>query len=155
MVCLFTDGSWYVDSGRVGGWAFRYIYNGTIYKESGGAESTTNNRMEMIAAIEGLDNIIYNNHDSKKIIVFSDSKYLVDGASVWMKKWKRNKWQTNKHDPVKNKKLWTEIDILVDSLRNGIEWKWIPGHAGNPHNEAVDVAARDEAKIMKRRLGYG
>ena len=154
MVYLFTDGSWLIHAGRTGGWAFRYIHKGLIYKGSGGVKETTNNRMEVLAAIEGLDTIIYKGHDIRKIIVFSDSKYLVDGASLWLERWKKNNWLKRGDRPVKNKELWLEIDELIDSVRNGIEWKWIQGHNGNPHNEAVDVAARNEAILVKERLGY-
>lgn len=154
-VILFTDGSWFVESGRVGGWAFRYVYDGKIYKDSGGADSTTNNRMELRAVIEGLDHIVKNNRDDRGITVFSDSQYVINGASIWLPQWKRRSWKTGRGNPIKNKDLWTDIDFYISEVEFGISWKWIRGHNGNPHNEAVDLAAYNEATKIKRQLGYG
>lgn len=135
---------------NIGGWAFQYYYKDEMFKDSGGLKKTTNNKAEMLAVIEGLCHIIENEHDDGKITVFSDSQYVINGASIWLDNWKQNGWIAKSGHPIKNRPLWEDLDFLIEELDHNIVWKWIRGHNGNPHNEAVDFAARQETKTMRR-----
>jgi ribonuclease HI len=101
----------------------------------GGEKNTTNNRMELTAAIEALKAL----NGSREVVIYTDSKYVMDGIERWLPAWKQRGWKTAAKRPVKNQDLWEELD----RLRNGhkISWKWVKGHAGNPGNEAADALA--------------
>ena len=103
---------------------------------NGGDDNTTNNRMELTAAIEALKYF----EDSQTITLITDSKYVKDGIQSWIQNWKKNGWKTAAKKPVKNKELWIELDQLIS--RHTISWKWVKGHAGNTHNEKADYLAR-------------
>lgn len=134
-VLLFTDGSCLGNPGK-GGFGVILTY-GTAKKElSEGYEHTTNNRMELMAVIKGLQAL----KEPCAVKVFTDSKYVKDGVSAWMEKWKLNGWQTAAKTPVKNKDLWLELDRLK-SLHD-LSWEWVKGHAGHPENEHCDLLAR-------------
>lgn len=131
-----------------GGWAF-LVKNpdGTEVLESGGETMTTNNRMEMRAMIEAL------RATSGPCVVYSDSEYLVKGASAWMDGWKRKGWVTSAKQPVKNQDLWVEIDALKQG--RPVTFKWVKGHNGHKHNERVDQLANAAATAAQGgNMGY-
>ncbi len=103
---------------------------------SGGEDMTTNNRMEMMAAIRGLEVL----KKPSRITVHTDSRYLMDGASKWLKRWKANGWKTADKKPVKNDDLWRALDALL--TRHDVEWRWVRGHDGHVENERADALAR-------------
>lgn len=139
---LYCDGACEPNPGP-GGWAYAVVQNGKLLTEGSGAHpSTTNNRMEMQAAIAGLTAALSNRNAA--IRVFSDSKYLVNGASIWSQNWKKKGWKIkgkhgNPPSEVKNRDLWELIDSVT--TYRIVEWTWIRGHNGNFWNEHCDVAA--------------
>lgn len=135
---LYTDGACSGNPGP-GGWGAVFQYNNMIVEDFGGEPHTTNNRMEMLAAIKGLSKL---NDLNKKCTVqlYTDSKYLRDGVQSWMPKWKKNGWQTADKKPVKNKDLWEILDALQHD--HDITWHWVKGHDGDPLNEKADDLAR-------------
>ena len=136
MITIYTDGACSGNQG-IGGW-------GVVILESnkediflnGGNDNTTNNRMELTAAIEALKYF----ENMQSITLITDSKYVKDGIQSWIQNWKKNGWKTAAKKPVKNKELWIELDQLIS--RHNISWKWVKGHAGNTHNEKADYLAR-------------
>lgn len=137
---IYTDGACLGNPGP-GGWA-AIIFNkenDDRINKVGSEAITTNNRMELMAVIEALKSIPSNN----KILVFTDSKYVINGIEAWIIKWKKNNWLGSKKTEVKNKDLW----MLLDELSNNFEikWNWVKGHSGDRFNEEVDRLARDEA----------
>jgi len=137
---IYTDGACRGNPGP-GGWAFVVLDEGKILREHAGGEAhTTNNRMEMQAVIEGLSalDFVSMTKEERHIRVFSDSQYVVKGASEWIFGWKRNKWQT-RTGPVKNRDLWDQIDGFM--MLYGIDWRWVRGHNGHPMNERCDRLA--------------
>jgi ribonuclease HI len=134
LIEVFTDGACRGNPGP-GGWA-ALLRSGTTEKMLSGAEpATTNNRMEVMAAIEALRAI----HRPSRIRLTTDSEYLRQGVTSWVKRWKSNGWRTAAKQPVKNKDLWELLDSLVDA--HEIEWCWVKGHSGHAENERVDAAA--------------
>ncbi len=141
-VDIFTDGACSGNPGP-GGWA-AILRSGTHEKElSGGQVSTTNNRMELTAVIRGLEAL----KRPTSVVIHTDSRYVMDGITQWMKRWKRNGWKTSDKKPVKNEELWRELDNLCE--RHDVHWRWIRGHSGHDENERVDALAR--AAIPKAR----
>lgn len=143
VVELFTDGACSGNPGP-GGWAYilRHKASGAEREDSGGDPKTTNNRMELIAVIEGLGAL----HKPSVVDLYSDSKYVLNGLSEWMASWKKRGWKTASKQPVKNLDLWQRLDEL--SQIHEINFHWVQGHAGHPENERCDelaVAARDAA----------
>ena len=135
-VSIFTDGACSGNPGP-GGWAaILRAANGTEKELSGGDRATTNNRMEMLAVIEGLAAL----KTESSVVLFTDSRYVLDGASKWLANWKRNGWKTADKKPVKNEDLWRLLD--VEAQRHEIEWRWVKGHDGHPENERADKLAR-------------
>jgi len=134
-VAIFTYGGCSPNAGPGGGGAIlRY---GEIEKElSGYAPMTTNNRMELTAVVEALRAIKRPCH----LTIHTDSRYLKDGITNWILKWKRNGWKTTTGTAVKNKDLWLALDEA--SQRHNIEWRWVKGHVGHPENERCDELAR-------------
>jgi ribonuclease HI len=136
-VTIHTDGACQSNPGP-GGWAAILRY-GQHVKELKGAESaTTNNRMELQAAIAGLNAL----KQVCAVEIFTDSKYLRDGISKWLARWKNNGWQTLERTPVKNQDLWVQLDTLC--ARHEVRWQWLKGHAGHRENERCDQLARGE-----------
>ena len=134
-VQLFTDGACKGNPG-VGGWG-ALIESSYFTKELKGYEQlTTNNRMELIAVIEGVNAIEKNT----TIEITTDSMYVKNGISQWIDNWKKNDWKTSAKKPVKNKELWMELDTQI--TKHTINWQWVKGHAGNVHNETADYLAR-------------
>ena len=135
-VIIFTDGACSGNPGP-GGWGAVMRYNGTEKELNGGTTNTTNNRMELTAAIEALNSL----KRPCDIDLYTDSSYLRDGISKYIQTWKKNGWVTSNRKEVKNKDLWTKLDQAV-SIHN-IHWHWVKGHAGDEGNEKADKLAVD------------
>jgi ribonuclease HI len=132
---LFTDGACSGNPGP-GGWA-AILRSGKHESElSGGEAQTTNNRMELTAVIEGLKKLKL----ASAVTVYTDSRYVMDGASKWIVSWKRKGWKTADREPVKNEDLWRRLD--EEMSRHQLDWRWVPGHSGHPENERADFLAR-------------
>ena len=136
MITIYTDGACSGNPGK-GGWGAVILEqdNDPIFL-NGGDDNTTNNRMELAAAINAL---IYFK-DTKDITLITDSKYVKDGIQSWILNWKKNGWNTTAKKPVKNKELWIELDEMIS--KHKVTLKWVKGHAGNIHNEKADYLAR-------------
>ncbi|WP_048646046.1 ribonuclease HI [Nitratireductor soli] len=132
---IFTDGACSGNPGP-GGWGALLRHNGTEKELSGGEADTTNNRMELQAAIEALNAL----KRPCAVDLYTDSVYVRDGISGWIEGWKRNGWKTAAKKPVKNTELWQALDEA--RRRHKINWHWIKGHAGHPENERADALAR-------------
>ena len=133
-ITIYTDGACKGNPGE-GGWGAFIEYNNEKVKLYGYEEHTTNNRMEIIAAIEALRSIKV----KSDIIIYTDSKYLMNGINTWIHGWKKNNWKTSSNKDVKNVDLWKIIDEL--NSNHSIEWIWVKGHSGNPGNEMADELA--------------
>lgn len=138
---LYTDGACSGNPGP-GGWAYilRDAESGEEREASGAERETTNNRMELTAAIEGLGAI----EQSSEVDLYSDSKYVLNGLKDWIRSWKARGWRTASKQPVKNRELWERLDELAS--RHTIRFHWVRGHEGHPENERADqmaVAARE------------
>lgn len=139
MIRLWTDGSVLVNPGGPGGWAFVAEIGGTVLRTASGASpETTNNRMELSAAIAALEWVI---HRPGRIEVVSDSEYVVKGMRDWRFGWKRRGWRK-----VKNPDLWRRLDALVEQ-RGNVEFRWVRGHAGERFNEEADRIAGEAARL--------
>ena len=142
MIELFTDGACKGNPGP-GGWGV-LIRAGTREKElAGGEKHTTNNRMELTAAIRGLEALTRPCH----VTLVTDSVYVKDGITRWIHGWQRNGWRTADKKPVKNAELWQEL--LEATARHRIDWVWVKGHAGDDDNERADKLASDAALIAQ------
>ncbi|MEL6212702.1 MAG: ribonuclease HI [Pseudomonadota bacterium] len=135
MIDVYTDGACSGNPGP-GGWGVLILDNDDETEICGGEEETTNNRMEMLAAIEALKATV----GKDPIRLYTDSQYLRNGVLQWMHGWKRNGWKTASRKPVKNKDLWLLLDEGLDG--RDVEWRWVKGHAGDPGNERADALAR-------------
>jgi ribonuclease HI len=133
-VVVHSDGACRGNPGP-GGWAAVLAYGGISRELSGGAPATTNNRMELQAAIEALASL----KQPCQVKFFTDSKYVQNGIALWLAGWKRNGWRTKAKQPVKNADLWRALDDAASPHR--IEWEWLKGHAGHEGNERCDVLA--------------
>jgi ribonuclease HI len=141
---IFTDGACKGNPGP-GGWG-AVIRSGAHEKEvSGGEPLTTNNRMELLAAIRALEAL----NRPCKVVLYTDSIYVRDGITKWIHGWRRNGWKTADRKPVKNAELWQEL--LAAAARHEIQWKWVKGHAGHPENERADRLACDAAAKFAKR----
>jgi ribonuclease HI len=133
---IFTDGACSGNPGP-GGWGALLRYAGAEKELSGHADWTTNNRMELTAVLEALTAL----KRRCRVVVHTDSRYIKDGITQWLPRWKRNGWQTTDKQPVKNRDLWEALDQIVQ--RHHIEWHWVKGHSGHPENERCDQLARE------------
>lgn len=138
---IYTDGACLGNPGP-GGWAALIIDNNQERILSGNNEMTTNNRMELLAVIKALESI--NHH--LEITIYTDSKYVINGITSWIKKWKTNDWKNSSKTPVKNIDLWKILD--VSSQKKKIKWVWVKGHSGNNYNDRVDEIARNQAETL-------
>jgi len=134
MIKIFTDGACSGNPGP-GGWGVLIIDGATRIEMHGGESETTNNRMEMRAAIEALKAT-----GDAPVVLHTDSQYVKNGINTWIHGWKRNGWKTASKKPVKNKDLWQELDALT--IGRDIDWRWVKGHSGHPGNERADELAR-------------
>jgi ribonuclease HI len=132
---IFTDGACSGNPGP-GGWAAILRWGAHEKEISGGEPLTTNNRMEMTAAIRALRTI----KRPSAIVIHTDSRYLMDGVTQWMKKWKANGWKTADRKPVKNDDLWRELEAASEPHR--VEWRWVKGHSDHVENARADALAR-------------
>ncbi|MBO6719015.1 MAG: ribonuclease HI [Rhizobiaceae bacterium] len=133
---IFTDGACSGNPGP-GGWGAILRYNGTVRELKGGEAETTNNRMELKAAIRALEAL----KEPCRVELYTDSSYVKDGISGWIHGWKRNGWKTAAKKPVKNAELWQELE--AQTARHDVHWHWVKGHAGHPENERADELARE------------
>ena len=132
---IFTDGACSGNPGP-GGWGAILRYRGTEKELHGGEPATTNNRMEMMAVIQALEGL----KRPVSAVIYTDSRYLLDGATRWLPGWKRKSWKTADNKPVKNVDLWQRLDAAA--APHQVEWIWVRGHAGHPENERADALAR-------------
>ncbi|MCB2064081.1 MAG: ribonuclease HI [Novosphingobium sp.] len=136
---IFTDGACKGNPGP-GGWG-AILRMGKHEKEISGSDpSTTNNRMELTAAIRGLGALI----EPCEVTLYTDSRYVIDGITKWVDGWKRNGWVNASKQPVRNAELWH--DLIEVAQRHEIDWQWVKGHNGHPENERVDRLASDAAQ---------
>lgn len=139
---IFTDGACSGNPGP-GGWGAILRFRGTEKELSGGAADTTNNRMEMTAAIMAIESLTRPVHAR----LHTDSTYLRDGITKWLANWKRNGWKTAARKPVRNVDLWERLDAALTD--HDVEWIWVKGHAGHPENERADRLATDAVKAFR------
>lgn len=132
---VFTDGACSGNPGP-GGWGAILRYNGHERELYGGERDTTNNRMELLAAINALNTL----KEPCSVDLYTDSAYVRDGISRWIDGWKNNNWRTAAKKPVKNAELWQALDTARQ--RHEVRWHWVKGHAGHPENERCDELAR-------------
>lgn len=133
-VIIYTDGACRGNPGK-GGWGAILRYKGKIKELHGGERETTNNRMELMAAISALEAL------KKPCVVHLhiDSKYVLDGITQWLPNWKKRGWKTASKTPVKNEDLWRRLDLAIQP--HEISWRWVKGHSGNIGNERADALA--------------
>ena len=135
MINIYTDGACSGNPGK-GGWGVVILNNNKEILLNGGDQLTTNNKMELTAAIKALEYF----KDKKDLIIYTDSKYVKDGIETWIINWKKNGWKTSTKKIVKNKELWMQLDNLIN--KHNVTWKWVKGYAGFEFNEKADELAR-------------
>ena len=140
MIKIYTDGSCLGNPGN-GGWAAIIIDDNKKIQIKGSKKDTTNNQMELLAPIKALKKI----PKGSSVQIFTDSKYVKSGITVWIHNWKKNGWKTTNKQPVKNKELWTELDLMTSEFE--IKWSWVKGHSTDKLNNEVDLIAREAASI--------
>mgnify|MGYP001355833979 FL=1 len=133
-VNIYTDGACRGNPGP-GGWGVLIQYQNNEKEYFGGNKNTTNNQMELQAAIEGLKLL----KEECIVNLTTDSKYVMQGITSWIKKWKINKWKNSNKKDVKNKELWIELDKLC--MKHDVRWNWVKGHTGHEQNEIADILA--------------
>ena len=132
---VYTDGACSGNPGP-GGWGATIKIGDETFEIFGGEDNTTNNRMELIAAIKALEYL----NENHKITLYTDSNYVKDGITKWIFNWKKNNWKTSAKKPVKNSDLWIQLDEIQN--KREVRWNWVKGHAGNLGNERADELAR-------------
>ncbi len=140
MIKIYTDGSCLENPGN-GGWAAIIIDDEKKTQIKGSKKNTTNNQMELLAPIEALKKI----PKGSEVQIFTDSKYVKLGITEWIHNWKKNGWKTADKQPVKNKELWEELDLLNNELE--ISWNWVKAHSTDKLNNEVDLIAREAANL--------
>jgi ribonuclease HI len=149
IVEIYTDGACRGNPGP-GGWGALLIAGKHQRTLHGGERETTNNRMELTAAIEALNAL----KGPRQVLLHTDSKYVMDGINDWMPNWKKRGWKTSARKPVKNQDLWQALDEAI--TRHEIKWNWVRGHTGVPGNEAADALANrgiDELTYDRKNIG--
>jgi ribonuclease HI len=139
---IFTDGACSGNPGP-GGWGAVLRYRGVEKELSGGETATTNNRMELMAAIQALEAL----KRPSRVAITTDSNYVRDGITKWIIKWRRNGWRTADRAPVKNADLWQRLETAA--AEHDVTWHWVRGHAGHPENERADRLARGAIAAMR------
>ena len=142
MLKIWTDGSCLGNPGP-GGWAFVATDGVHRAEKCGGEKDTTNNRMELMAVLRAVTAA----HRHSEIEIHTDSQYVKNGMTSWVKNWKRNNWRTADKKPVKNQDLWMALDTATQNIN--IHWVWVKGHAGEELNERCDTLARTAAEALK------
>lgn len=142
IVEIYSDGACSGNPGP-GGWGALLRYRGVERELSGGEPHTTNNRMEMMAAIMALETLKRGVH----VRLYTDSIYLRDGITRWLPQWKKRNWRTADKKPVKNVDLWQRLEKAIENHR--VEWHWVRGHSGHVENERVDKLAREAIKALR------
>ena len=142
MITIYTDGSCLTNPGN-GGWAAIIKDEKEIRKISGNEKNTTNNRMELLAPINALNDM----KPGVEIKIYTDSQYVRNGITEWINTWLTNNWKTSKKEDVKNKDLWIELYKLNQSLN--VKWNWVKAHAGDTLNEEVDILAKEAAYLNR------
>ena len=140
MIKIYTDGSCLENPGN-GGWAAIIIDEGKKTQIKGSKKNTTNNQMELLAPIEALKKI----PKGSQVQIFTDSKYVKSGITERIHNWKKNGWKTANKQPVKNKELWTELDLLTNEFE--IKWSWVKAHSTDNLNNEVDLIAKEAANL--------
>lgn len=140
-VHIWTDGACLGNPGP-GGWGAVLRWNGHERELFGGERETTNNRMELMAAIQGLESL----RRPCRVILTTDSQYVRKGITEWMINWKKNGWKTASKKPVKNAELWQRLDQARQ--RHDVQWDWVKGHSGHPENERADQLASSAARAQ-------
>lgn len=135
-VVIYTDGACSGNPGP-GGWGAVLMYGDTRKEISGGEAETTNNRMELMAAIAALNSL----KATCDVALYTDSNYVKNGITTWVHDWKRRGWKTADKKPVKNQDLWEQLDAATQ--RHHVQWHWVKGHNGHPENERADELARE------------
>ena len=143
IVEIYSDGSCLGNPGP-GGWGALLRWRGHEKELSGGEADTTNNRMELLAAINALNEL----KKPSQIVLTTDSRYVIQGINEWMTGWVARGWKTANKQPVKNKDLWQALHQAIQPHQ--IEWRWVKGHAGHDDNERVDDLARHAAEAQQR-----
>ena len=141
-VIIYTDGACSGNPGA-GGWGALLCYGDHRKEISGAEQSTTNNRMELMAAIQGLRSL----KKPSEVELYTDSQYVKNGITVWINGWKKNGWKTASKQPVKNEDLWHILDELCNVHQ--VKWHWVKGHSGHTENDLVDKLARDAILCLK------
>ena len=145
-VIIFTDGACRGNPGP-GGWGAVMRYGTTEKTLSGGEPDTTNNRMELMAAIMALEALT----QPCQVVLTTDSRYVMDGITQWMANWKKRGWKTASKQPVKNADLWRRLDAACS--KHTIEWQWVKGHSGHPENEKADALANRGIDELLQKKG--
>lgn len=143
LVEIFTDGACKGNPGP-GGWGALLRYGENVKELFGGEENTTNNRMELMAAIVALETL----NRPCEIVVTTDSQYVRQGITEWLEGWKNRGWKNSAKKPVKNADLWQRLDAATQPHQ--IEWKWVKGHSGHPENEKADQLANKGVEELKK-----
>jgi len=141
MVTIYTDGACKGNPGP-GGWGALLRYTDHEKELKGGELHTTNNRMELMAAIKALEAL----KQTCTVNLHTDSQYLRLGMTQWLANWKRKGWRNAKKEPVKNVDLWQELDVLAQ--KHTIQWHWVKGHSGDPDNDRVDALANEAVEAL-------
>ncbi len=151
---IYTDGGCSGNPG-IGGWAYVIVANGRQESEYGSDPATTNNRMELTAVIRALRRVEERDTDAARpsINLHTDSQYVRNGITSWIRTWVRNGWRTSGKDPVKNRDLWEEL--LQRSERFDIRYTWVRGHAGDPLNETCDALVQQAIREQRTRTAAG
>jgi ribonuclease HI len=145
-VIIFTDGACRGNPGP-GGWGAVMRYGTTEKTLFGGEPDTTNNRMELMAAIMALEALT----QPCRVVLTTDSRYVMDGITQWMANWKKRGWKTASRQPVKNADLWRRLDAACG--KHTIEWQWVKGHSGHPENEKADALANRGIDELLQKKG--
>lgn len=140
---IFTDGACSGNPGP-GGWGAILRFGDEERQLSGGEPDTTNNRMELLAAIRALETL----KRPCRIVLTTDSQYVMKGVTEWMPVWKQNGWRTSSKKSVRNQDLWVELDRLL--AEHDVHWEWVRGHAGHPENEQADYLARQAIRDLEQ-----